>query len=148
MATNNQNNRLYAIERFMRHRVNRRTNTVEILVKWAGYREQTWEPEANLQKTAGRTLYRYWRHHGGRVQATGLQASDVFKIHSKVLKRGEWYFHCQWVGYPNSKHDSSLEPEDKIMEIAPAAVADFAAREAARLARLAATNQNAVAANP
>ncbi|KAF5591514.1 uncharacterized protein FSUBG_10440 [Fusarium subglutinans] len=123
----NQDDREYEIERFMRHRVNRKKKTVEILVKWTGYTFPTWEPEALLQETAGRTLYRYWDELGGRGVATRLRDYHVFKILARVWKKGAWHYNCQWVGYSDLKADTSLETEKKVRRIARNVLAEFEA---------------------
>ncbi|QGI85769.1 unnamed protein product [Fusarium fujikuroi] len=60
---------------------------------------------------------------------------------SRVLKKGKWYYHCQWVGYSDTRQDTTLEPPKKVMRIAKDVLAEF---EASRVAG----NQNNLAANP
>ncbi|EXL69028.1 hypothetical protein FOPG_14938 [Fusarium oxysporum f. sp. conglutinans race 2 54008] len=156
MAANNQTNQQFEIDCFVGYRVNRRERTVKILVKWADHSEPTWEPEAVLQETAGRTLYSYWSDRGGRGRATRLREFHVFRILAKGWDRGQWRFHCQWVGYSTSGDDTTWEPESKVMRIAPAAVAEWDASQAAAnqavpnqaATNQASANQNAPAANP
>ncbi|KAF5559675.1 hypothetical protein FPHYL_6987 [Fusarium phyllophilum] len=137
----NQDDQEYEIERFVRHRVNRRKKTVHFLVKWKGYNEQTWEPEALLQETASRMVYRYWRERGGRDPATYLRHYHVFKILARVWKKGQWHCHCQWVGYSDLRKDTTLETEKKVKRIAKDVLDEFKASQAAG-------NQNIPAANP
>jgi hypothetical protein len=139
MAANNQNNQLFEIDHFIRHRVNRRNKTVQILVKWTDFDQPTWEPEAVLQETAGRTLYNYWHERRGRDRATRLREYHVFKILARGWRGGAWYFECQWVGY--SRVDKTWEPEAKVRSNAGGLVRKWFADQAA-------ANQNAPAANP
>ena len=44
----------FIVERILNHRDNRRGR--QYLVKWAGYQDATWEPEAYLQNEAGEDL--------------------------------------------------------------------------------------------
>ncbi|KAH7203386.1 hypothetical protein BKA60DRAFT_600466 [Fusarium oxysporum] len=146
MATNNQNNQQFEIDCFVGHRVNRRERTVKVLVKWVDHSEPTWEPEAVLQETAGRTLYSYWSDRGGRGRATRLREYHVFRILAKGWDRG----------YSTSGDDTTWEPESKVMRIAPAAVVEWDASQAAAnqavpnqaATNQASANQNAPAANP
>ncbi|KAF5631935.1 hypothetical protein F25303_9584 [Fusarium sp. NRRL 25303] len=137
----NQDDQDYEIECFVRHRVNKRKKTVQFLVKWKGYDEPTWEPEALLQETASETVYRYWRQYGGRGHATYLRHYHVFKVLARVLEKGKWYYHCQWVGYSDSRKDTTLEPPKKVTRIAKDVLAEFEASRAA-------ANQNTPPANP
>ncbi|KAF4498890.1 hypothetical protein FAGAP_4903 [Fusarium agapanthi] len=123
----NQDDQEYEIERFVGHRVNRRKKTVQILVKWKDYNYPTWEPEALLQETAGRTLYRYWGQLSGRGVATHLRDYHVFKILARVWKKGAWYYNCQWVGYSDLSKDTSLETEKKVKRIAKDVLAEYEA---------------------
>ncbi|KAF5704150.1 hypothetical protein FMUND_12693 [Fusarium mundagurra] len=125
----NQDDQEYEIERFVRHKVNRRKKTVHFLVKWKGYDEQTWEPEALLQETASRTVYQYWRKRGGRGPATYLRHYHVFKILARVWKKGAWCYECQWVGY--SRNDTTLETKKKVERIAKNVFAEFEASQEA-----------------
>ncbi|KAG5781479.1 hypothetical protein H9Q73_004898 [Fusarium xylarioides] len=122
MATGSQNNRLPAIDHFIRHRVDRQRKT-----------------------TAAEKLYSYWEERGGRQQVTGLNLFHVFKVKAKGWDKGEWFYDCQWVGY--SPKDNTWEPEAKILSHAPAAVEDWEVREAARKARVAARKAAEEAAN-
>ncbi|PNP84988.1 hypothetical protein FNYG_01685 [Fusarium nygamai] len=138
----NQDDQEYEIERFIRHRVNGRKKTVQFLVKWKGYNQPTWEPEALMQETASRTVYRYWRERGGRGPATYLTHYHVFKVLARVFKKGKWYYHCQWVGYSDSHKNTTLETVKKVERIAKDVLAEFKASQTG-------SNQNIpAAANP
>nr|RBQ85476.1 hypothetical protein FVER53263_20283 [Fusarium verticillioides] len=125
----NQDDQEYEIERFVRHRVNRRRKTVQFLVKWEVYDQPTWEPEALMQETASRTVYRYWRKCGGRGPATYLTHYHVFKVLARVFKKGQWYYHCQWVGYSDTQKDTTLETAKKVERIAKDVVDEFKASQ-------------------
>ncbi|KAF5694831.1 hypothetical protein FDENT_959 [Fusarium denticulatum] len=138
MASNSQNNRGQEIDYLIRHKVDRRNNTVEFLVQWTDDTPRSWEHEGFLQQIDHETLYAYWEERGGRDQVTRLEKFHVFKVNAKGWKKGDWAYNCQWVGCPPEQN--TWEPEAKILSNAPAAVADWEAREAARLAKVAARN--------
>nr|RBQ85477.1 hypothetical protein FVER53263_20284 [Fusarium verticillioides] len=129
------------IECLVRHRVNREKSTVKFLVAWTDDTPRSWEAEEYLQKIDHKALYRYWEERGGRDHVTRLEEFHVYKVKSKGWKKGEWAYNCQWVGCPPDQN--TWEPEAKILSNAPAAVADWVAREVARLARVAARKASA-----
>ncbi|KAF5686363.1 hypothetical protein FCIRC_2919 [Fusarium circinatum] len=140
MAPNMQNE----IEYLVRHKVDQESKTVEFLVQWVDG-PRSWEPEEVLQRLDHEILYDYWLDRGGRDEATGLEQHRVFKVKCKGWKRGEWCYNCHWVGYPPDQ--DTWEPEAKILDIAPAAIQDWEAREAVRQAKVAARKAAAAAAH-
>ncbi|KAF4444301.1 hypothetical protein FACUT_744 [Fusarium acutatum] len=145
MANNSQNNGEQEIDYLVRHKVDRQSNTVKILVQWTDDSPRSWEREDFLQKIDHEVLYSYWKERGGRDEVTRLEEFHIFKVKAKGLNKGEWFYDCQWVGYPPK--ENTWEPEAKIMDIAPAAVADWEAREAVRQAKVAARKAAQEAAN-
>ncbi|KAF5631936.1 hypothetical protein F25303_9585 [Fusarium sp. NRRL 25303] len=124
------------IDSLLRHRVNRSECTIQILVKWTGDIPQSWEHEDFIQKIDPQALYAYWEDLGGRKEVTGLQLYHVFKVKAKGWVKGEIRYNCQWVGH--SPKEDTWEPEEKVVNYFPAALADWQVREAARKARVAA----------
>ncbi|VTT60649.1 unnamed protein product [Fusarium fujikuroi] len=134
------------IDTLIRHRVDRLESTVQILVKWTDDDiPQSWEREDFIQKIDPQALYTYWEDLGGRKEVTGLQLYHIFKVKAKGWAKGEIRYHCQWVGY--SPKEDRWEPEEKVVNYAPAALADWKVREAARRARVAARKAAAQADN-
>ncbi|KAF5978171.1 hypothetical protein FCOIX_6087 [Fusarium coicis] len=108
------------IEYLVRHRVNREKSTVKFLVEWTDDTPRSWEAEEYLQRIDPKALYSYWDERGGRDQVTRLQEFHIYRVKSKGWKKGEWAYNSM------------------ILSDAPAAVADWEAREAARQAKVAA----------
>lgn len=134
------------IDTLIRHRVDRLESTVQILVKWTDDDiPQSWEREDFIQKIDPQSLYTYWEDLGGRKEVTGLRLYHIFKVKAKGWAKGEIRYHCQWVGY--SPKDDRWEPEEKAVNYAPVALADWKVREAARRARVAARKAAAQADN-
>ena len=86
----------------------------------------TFEPEEEIQNGAADMLYEYWGMQGGRTQAlfrTGdsplPECYHVFKIlrHEKHKKR--FVFEVQWVGYPATRENTTMEAESKLKSICP-----------------------------
>lgn len=113
------------VEKLLRHR-RLSDGKIELLVKWADESEKaTFEPEEEIQNGAADTLYEYWGMQGGRTQ-TLFRAGDcppecyhVFKIlrHEKHKKR--FVFEVQWVGYPATRANTTMEAESKLKSICP-----------------------------
>ena len=55
----------YEVEKVVSHRVYYRK--MQYLVKWKGYDETTWEPEANLLPNAKKAIKDYWHAHGQKA---------------------------------------------------------------------------------
>ncbi|KAI1037622.1 hypothetical protein LB503_009466 [Fusarium chuoi] len=127
----------HEIDTLIRHRVDRLESTVQILVKWTDDDiPKSWEHEDFIQKIDPKALYTYWEDRGDRGQVTGLQRHHVFKVKAKGWVKGEIRYNCHWVGY--SPKEDTWEPEEKVVNYFPAALADWQVREAARKARVAA----------
>ncbi|KAI0408513.1 hypothetical protein F4802DRAFT_550150 [Xylaria palmicola] len=118
------------IERLLKHRMaGDRSGAVELLVQWAGEREQdaTWEAEEELQENADVMLYEYWRAQGGRVSALFHKLKNpppevyhVFKVLRHERKnRGGFQFEVQWVGHPPVHGETTMESETKLRGVAP-----------------------------
>ncbi|KAH7302971.1 hypothetical protein B0I35DRAFT_447419 [Stachybotrys elegans] len=109
--------------------------SVDLLVHWAGEsaEQATWEPEREIQLGAADLLYNYWQNAGGRTEVLFHTPRDappevyhVFKVlhHEKQPLRG-FKFQVQWVGYPASPADITVEPEPKLKKIAPTALTEY-----------------------
>ncbi|KAF5648603.1 hypothetical protein F52700_919 [Fusarium sp. NRRL 52700] len=133
----------HEVDCIVRHRVNRQENTIDLFIQWSDDSPRSWEPEEFLQRIDSEALYTYWEDRGGREEVTGLEEHHVFKVKAKGWNKGKLFYDCQWVGYP--PEENTWEPASKIMRIAPAAVADWEAREVIRQARVAARRAAAAA---
>jgi hypothetical protein len=109
--------------------------SVDILVHWAGKpaEQPTLEPEREIQLGAADLLYDYWQNAGGRTEVLFHTPRDappavyhVFKVlcHEKDPRKG-FNFQVQWVGYPASPADITVEPEPKLKKIAPTALTEY-----------------------
>ncbi|GKT68696.1 chromo domain-containing protein [Colletotrichum tofieldiae] len=62
---------------------------VYLQVAWVGSPDKTWEPEANIRKTAGELVENYWRSVGGRsgVMKRPAEAKSFVKDATEVISK-------------------------------------------------------------
>jgi hypothetical protein len=123
----------YTVDRLNNHRVDIESSTVEFEVKWMKG-DTTWQPERDLQEDTPRLVADYWKACGGRDKATKLELFHVFKIlresrpgrsRSSPEEEGERQYVVQWVGYTDSKEDTTVETESTLKEKCPDELAKF-----------------------
>lgn len=121
------------IEKLLKHR-RLSDGSVEVLVKWAGEsdEEATYEPEEEIQRGAAEALYDYWKAQGGRSEALFHKPKNpppetyhVFKILGHQKKKAVFEFEVQWVGYPATAKNTSMETETKLKKVCPRIVAQY-----------------------
>lgn len=115
------------VKGFLNHRLNE-DGSVDLLVQWAGEPDSaaTYEAEGELQEGAAETVYAYWKAKGGRSESLFYNAKPevpevyhVFKILRHEKKGTIFLFEVQWVGYPPSAGNTTMEPEAKLKKTAP-----------------------------
>ncbi|KAK7943668.1 uncharacterized protein PG986_012781 [Apiospora aurea] len=133
------------IDKLLKHR-RLADGSIEILVKWVDEPEEdaTYEPEEEIQRGAAETLYDYWKAHGGRTDALFYRGKTamaetyhVFKILRHEKKKTIFQFEVQWVGYPATPGNTSIEPETKLKKICPELLNEYWASKGGREAHLA-----------
>lgn len=121
------------VERLLKHR-RLADGTVEVLVKWADEPEEdaTYEPEEEIQRGAAEALYDYWKAQGGRTERLFYKSKNpppetyhVFKILGHQKQKTVFEFEVQWVGYPATPKNTSMETETKLKKICPSLVAEY-----------------------
>ncbi|KAI1758630.1 hypothetical protein GGR53DRAFT_472171 [Hypoxylon sp. FL1150] len=126
----------HEVKTLIKHRMAQdNSGRVEFLVHWVGEAEEaaTWETEEEIQKGAEETLFAYWKAQGGRLNALFLKPKNapaevyhVYKILSHNKKtRGGFEFKVQWVGYPSTSNETTMEAEPKLRNIAPEALREY-----------------------
>ena len=133
------------IDKLLKHR--RLTDgNVEILVKWLDEPEEdaTYEPEKEIQRGAAEMLYNYWKAQGGRTNVLFYVGKNplaetyhVFKILNHEKKKTAFQFEVQWVGYPATAGNTSMEPENKLKKICPELLEEYWAAKGGREKHLA-----------
>ncbi|ORY61467.1 uncharacterized protein BCR38DRAFT_440273 [Pseudomassariella vexata] len=120
---------VHEVKQLMRHRFDK-NQTIEILVHWEGETEEeaTWEPEDEIQRGAAETLYEYWNKLGGRSEVLfnnkdGEDAPNEVYYAFKILrhekkKPGGFQFEVQWIGYPDTPGNTTMESETKLKSVA------------------------------
>ncbi|KAI1055365.1 hypothetical protein LB506_011481 [Fusarium annulatum] len=112
----NQDDQEYEIERFIRFSSSGKATT-----------NQYGNPRLSCKKPPAKQCI---GTGANRVAVVMLRIYDTITF-SRVLKKGKWYYHCQWVGYSDTHQDTTLEPPKKVMRIAKDVLAEFEARQAA-----------------
>ncbi|KAK7928428.1 heterochromatin protein [Apiospora marii] len=120
------------IEKLLTHRLVS-DDEVEILVQWSYEPDNaSFEPEVEIQQCAPKVLYEYWMAQGGRTEALYQKDRDAplavyhaFKILRHERRKGAFQFEVQWVGYPATTGNTSLEPEDKLRDICPELLEEY-----------------------
>ncbi|KAK8131535.1 chromo domain-containing protein [Apiospora sp. TS-2023a] len=133
------------IDKLLKHR-RLSDGSVEILVKWVDEAEEdaTYEPEEEIQRGAAETLYDYWKSQGDRTTALFYKGKNpppetyhVFKILRHEKKKTIFQFEVQWVGYPATPTNTSMEPETKLKKICPELLEEYWASKGGREGHLA-----------
>ncbi|KAK8013775.1 BTB/POZ domain protein [Apiospora marii] len=139
-ASNSTEDTEMEVEKLLEHR-QLADGSVEILVKWVGEPKEdaSFEPEHEIQRGAAETLYDYWRAIGGRTKTLFYEGKDplpetyhVFKILHHEKKGTELQLEVQWVGYPATSSNTSLEPEAKLKKICPELLEEYWERQGGR----------------
>ncbi|KAI1322076.1 hypothetical protein F5Y16DRAFT_387687 [Xylariaceae sp. FL0255] len=117
------------IASLVKHRMaDDQSGTVELLVHWVDGKETdtTWEDEAEIQRGAQEMLYAYWAAQGGRQSALFHKPENppaemyhVYDILRHIRRRGGPQFEIQWVGHSAKPHETTIESETKVRDIAP-----------------------------
>ncbi|KAI1341325.1 hypothetical protein F5Y15DRAFT_30902 [Xylariaceae sp. FL0016] len=132
----NEENEEHEIAQLIKHRMaNDGTGAVELLVWWAGEKEEdaTWEPEYEIQRGAEQCLYDYWKSQGGRMNALFIKPKNppaetyiVYQVLGHEKKpRGGFQLEVQWVGHPAMRGETSMEAEVKLKRIAPELLQEY-----------------------
>lgn len=60
------------VDKIVKHRKNKKTKTIEYLIRWEGYgsEDDTWEPHDNIAESASVLVESYWAPMGGFQAAT------------------------------------------------------------------------------
>ncbi|KAK8095209.1 uncharacterized protein PG998_014433 [Apiospora kogelbergensis] len=128
------------VEKLLEHR-QLSDGSIEILVKWVGQPKEdaSFEPEHEIQQGAAETLYDYWRAEGGRTKTLFYEGKDplpetyhVFKILHHEKKGTGFQLEVQWVGYPATSSNTSLEPEAKLKKICPKLLEEYWERQGSK----------------
>ncbi|KAK8014123.1 hypothetical protein PG990_007419 [Apiospora arundinis] len=133
------------IDKLLKHR-RLADGSVEILVKWVDEPEEdaTYEPEEEIQRGAAETLFDYWKSQGGRTdvlfyvgKSPPSETYHVFKILNHEKKKTVFQFEVQWVGYPATPGNTTMEPETKLKKICPELLEEYWASKGGREMHLA-----------
>ncbi|KAK7928833.1 hypothetical protein PG985_005831 [Apiospora marii] len=128
------------IDKLLKHR-RLADGSVEIMVKWIDEPEEdaTYEPEEEIQRGAAETLYDYWKSRGGRTEVLFYAGKNppteiyhVLKILNHEKKKTVFKFQVQWVGYPATPGNTSMEPETKLKNICPELLDEYGAAKGGR----------------
>ncbi|GKU10518.1 hypothetical protein FLAG1_11513 [Fusarium langsethiae] len=102
------------------HWVDRVYSSVQFQVKFTDG-SIGWRPESVIHDKAPELVIEYWERNGDRERATGLTKYHVLKIlgvcNSGPGRQREKRYLVQWVGYTDSKEDTTIERESKLRKI-------------------------------
>ncbi|KAI3326594.1 hypothetical protein HD806DRAFT_551675 [Xylariaceae sp. AK1471] len=138
----NDGREIREIAHLLKHRMaSGQSDAVELLVHWVGESEEdaTWEAEEEIQQGAEEMLYAYWKTRGGRRSVLFHKPKNppaeiyyVFNIVRHEKHRGRFQFEVQWVGHSTEPHETTMEYETKLKNIAPQLLDEYWKRAGGR----------------